>query len=81
MTKREREIERIESGDAWDDDDQVVEVEVAPRLDKVVPVRLSSQQWARLRREAARRGLGPSSLLRMWMTEKLEEADTRRRAV
>jgi hypothetical protein len=48
----EREIQRIEEGEAWDETDEVVEVEVKRPLDKVIPVRLPSDTWEELRREA-----------------------------
>lgn len=57
--------------DAWLADDEVVDMEVKRPLDKVIPVRLSSDKWARLRREAAHLGVGPSTLARMWILERL----------
>lgn len=73
-------IERIENADAWDEDDEVVDVEVTRPLDKVVPVRLSSETWDDLRREARELGIGPSTLARMWILEKLREKTTSRPA-
>ncbi len=57
--------------DAWLDDDEVVDMEVKRPLDKVIPVRLSSDKWAMLRREATQLGVGPSTLARMWILERL----------
>ena len=62
---------RTEEEDAWLDDDKVVDLDVKRPLDKIIPVRLSSDQWARLRREATELGVGPSTLTRMWILEKL----------
>ncbi len=77
MAKIEREVRKIEEDDAWDGSDEVVEVEVKRPLDKVVPVRLSSDKWAALRREAREIGVGPSTLARMWILEKLRQPSTR----
>jgi hypothetical protein len=64
---------RYEAGDAWDEADEVVKVEVKRPLDKVIPVRLSGEHWAELRREAQELGLGPSTLVRVWVLERLRE--------
>ena len=62
---------RYDVGNAWDDAAEVVEVEVKQPLDKIVPVRLSAEKWAALRRAAAELGVGPSTLARMWILERL----------
>lgn len=68
----EREIERIDQGgDAWEDTDAVVGIEVKQPLDIVVPVRLSTATWDGLYKEARQHGIGPSALVRMWVLEKL----------
>ena len=64
-------VKRIEGGHAWQDDDEVVDLEVKRPLDKVIPVRLASEQWRLLRREAQEMGIGPSTLARMWILERL----------
>jgi hypothetical protein len=74
MADVDAQVERIERGDAWDETDEVVEVEVKRPLDKAVPVRLSADKWEELRREARSLGIGPSTLIRMWVLEKLSEA-------
>ncbi|MBI4312641.1 MAG: hypothetical protein HY681_12790 [Chloroflexi bacterium] len=72
LTDMEREIARIDAGgDAWSEDDEVLEVEVKEPLDKVIPIRLSAAQWEQLRKEAKVVGVGPSTLARMWLLEKL----------
>jgi hypothetical protein len=73
MEDIERQVKRIEEGEAWEDDDEVVDVEVKRPLDKVIPVRLSSDKWEQLRREAQELGVGPTTLARMWILEKLRE--------
>jgi hypothetical protein len=73
-------MDRIEQGDAWLDSDEVVELDVKQPLDKVIPVRLSADKWAAVRREAREVGVGPSTLVRMWVLEKLREGAARRPA-
>ena len=69
----EKEIERLETSDAWDETDEVVQVEVKRPLDIVVPVRLSNDVWKALRAEAQAVGVGPSTLVRMWVMERLRQ--------
>lgn len=71
MSEIDEEVQKIEKGEAWEETDQVIEVEVRRRLDKVIPVRLPSDKWEDLRREARDLGVGPTTLARMWILEKL----------
>jgi hypothetical protein len=73
MANVDKEIERIEQGDAWDKADEVVQVEVKKPLDKVIPVRLSGEKWEELRKEARELGIGPTTLARMWLLERLRQ--------
>ncbi len=73
-------VEELEAGEAWLETDQVVDVEIKQPLDKVVPVRLAADRWEQLRCEARDRGIGPSTLVRMWVLEKLREV-TRNRQI
>jgi hypothetical protein len=73
MAEIDKEIERIEQGDAWEDTDEVVQVEVKKPLDKVIPVRLSAEKWEQLRKEARELGIGPTTLARMWILERLRQ--------
>ncbi len=73
MADLDREIERIEQDNAWDETDEVVQVEVKKPLDKVIPVRLSGDKWEELRREANELGIGPTTLARMWILERLRQ--------
>ncbi len=66
-------VKKIEEGGAWEETDEVVEVEVKRPLDKIVPVRLPSDKWEELRREARELGVGPTTLARMWILEKLRQ--------
>ena len=81
MHDTEREVARIEHGEAWQETDEVVAIEVKRPLDKVVPVRLSSEKWEELRREAGELGIGPTTLVRMWVLEKLREVARGRQSV
>lgn len=71
MNKRENEIKRIEQGEAWDESDEVIQLGVKTRLDKVIPVRLPTPEWEKLRQEAKSLGIGPTTLARMWIFERL----------
>jgi len=73
MAGMNKKIEKIEHGDAWDEQDEVVKVEVRKTLDKVIPVRLSGEKWEELRREANELGIGPTTLARMWILERLRQ--------
>ena len=73
MANLDKEIERIEQGDAWDKADEVVQVEVKKPLDKVIPVRISGEKWEELRKEARELGIGPTTLARMWLLERLRQ--------
>ena len=76
MSTREEELKEIETGEAWRETDEVVTVEVRRPLDKVVPVRLPSGKWEELRREARELGIGPTTLARMWILERLRQQVT-----
>jgi len=66
-------VERIEQGDAWDEADEVVQVEVKKPLDKVIPIRLPSEKWEQIREEARELGVGPTTLARMWILDHLRQ--------
>lgn len=80
MNDTEREIEQIEEGEAWEEADEVVEVEVKRPLDKVVPVRLASDTWEELRREARELGVGPTTLARIWILERVRQVALTRKS-
>lgn len=73
MSGIDEEVQRLEEGEAWEETDEVVEVEVKRPLDKVVPVRLPSGKWEELRREARELGVGPTTLARMWILDRLRQ--------
>ena len=66
-------VERIEQGDAWDEADEIVQVEVKKPLNKVIPIRLPSDKWEQIREEARELGVGPTTLARMWILDHLRQ--------
>jgi len=68
-------IEKIEKGDAWEDSDTVVELKVKKPLDKVIPIRIQEEHWRLLMSEAKQLGIGPSTLARMWIIERLRQTE------
>jgi hypothetical protein len=73
MAEFDKAINKIEQSDAWEECDEVVQIEVKKPLDKVIPVRLSADKWEELRREARELGIGPTTLARMWILERLRQ--------
>jgi len=73
MTDVDKRIKEIEQGDAWNEDDEVVQIDVKKPLDKVIPVRLSADKWEEIRKEARELGVGPTTLARMWILERLRQ--------
>ena len=73
MADLDKVVEDIERGDAWNESDEVVRVEVKKPLDKVIPVRLPADKWEQVREEARELGVGPTTLARMWILERLRQ--------
>jgi len=71
MADLDKVVEDIERGDAWNESDEVVHVEVKKPLNKVIPVRLPADKWEQIREEARELGVGPTTLARMWILERL----------
>ena len=71
MADLDKAVENIERSDAWNESDEVVRVEVKKPLDKVIPVRLPADKWEQIRQEARELGIGPTTLARMWILERL----------
>jgi hypothetical protein len=42
-------------------------------LQKIIPIRVSVDDWERIRKEASRKGIGVSTLTRIWIMEYLEK--------
>jgi 2-iminoacetate synthase ThiH len=73
MADVKKTVEQIEQGDAWEESDEVVKLEVKRPLDKVIPIRLSADKWEQIREEAHELGIGPTTLTRMWILEHLKQ--------
>ena len=73
MTEIDKAVEKIEQGNAWEETDEVVHVELKKPLDKVIPVRLPADKWEEVRQEARELGIGPTTLARMWILERLRQ--------
>jgi hypothetical protein len=73
MVNIKKTVDKIEQVNAWEDTDEVVKLEVKKPLDKVIPIRLSSEKWEQIREEARELGVGPSTLARMWILEHLRQ--------
>ncbi|MFC1967796.1 hypothetical protein ACFLVX_00180 [Chloroflexota bacterium] len=48
-------------------------VEVKRPLDKVIWIRLPADKWKQIRDEARELGVGPTTLARMWILERLRQ--------
>ena len=73
MADVKKAVEKIEQGNAWEDTDEEVKIEVKKPLDKVIPIRLSADKWEQIREEARELGVGPTTLARMWILEHLKQ--------
>jgi len=73
MADLDKVVESIEQGDTWEESDEVVRVEVKKPMDKVIPVRLPADKWEQIRQEATELGVGPTTLARMWILERLRQ--------
>jgi len=73
MNDLDKAVKDIEQGDAWDETDKVVQIEAKKPLDRVIPIRISTEKWEELRHEARDLGIGPTTLARMWILERLRQ--------
>jgi len=90
MTKREQQPKsripefksREEEAAFWDthsfadywDELTPVKVRFAKNLSEGITIRFDPETLAKLRQQAKRKGLGPTTLARMWILERLEQA-------
>jgi len=72
-------IEAFEAGEDIGTGERVA-MEVRRPLSKVVPIRMSEDQWELLAHEAQELGTRPTTLLRIWVMERLREAGRARTA-
>ena len=73
-------VAELEAGDDTPPAGPVRGVRVAQPLVKVIPLRMSDAQWRVLAREAEDLGLRPTTLMRMWVLERLRDAERGHRA-
>ena len=73
MKDLDKAVKDIEQGEAWDETDEVVRIEAKKPLDRVIPIRISTEKWEELRHEARELGIGPTTLARMWIIEHLRQ--------
>ncbi len=73
MADIDKAVEKIEQGNAWDETDEVVHLEVKKLLDEVIPIRLTADKWEQMREEARELSVGPTTLARMWILERLRQ--------
>lgn len=72
-------VEAFEAGEDIGMGEVVEGLRVQQPLGKIVPIRMSEDQWQALRREAGELGVRPTTLMRMWILERLREAARSRR--
>ena len=64
--------DKHDTGD-FEDEFRPVRVKFAKNLSSAVSIRLDTATLAELRKQAAKKGIGPTTLARMWILEHLEE--------
>jgi len=60
----------------FEDEFRPVSVEFSKNLSEVVSVRLGSETVTTLERQAQKKGVGLTTLIRMWLLERLDEQKT-----
>lgn len=68
-----------DTGD-YEDEFRPVRVKFAKNLSSAVSIRLDANTLDELRKQAAKKGIGPTTLARMWILEHLEAARPKARA-
>lgn len=63
-----------DSADYWDDMEDATDVEFEQRPKGAIAMRLDAADLTKLKRLATKQGVGYSTLIRMWVKEKLENA-------
>lgn len=75
---------RAEEAQFWDSHDfadywdewKPVKVRFAKNLSEGIHIRLDPETLSRVRSEVSQRGIGPSTLIRMWLLERLQGKQT-----
>lgn len=77
LNSREEEAEFWDTHDTADFEDEFecTEVRFAKNLSQGITVRFTAETLATLRATAQRKGIGPTTLARMWILERLEAID------
>ena len=77
---REEEAEWFDTHDMADyqDEFRTVKARFAKNLSENINIRLDRETLARLRQEAHAKGIGPTTLARMWILERLRTGDAGR---
>src|SRR5207244_3289203 len=73
--EQRRHVEHIDAGGDGAMEGTRYKLKIKQPLVKVVPIRMSDEQWRVLTREAEELGLRPTTLLRMWVLERLRTAE------
>jgi hypothetical protein len=73
MDNAEKSVKEVNSGNACDETNKVGHLETKKKLDKVIPVRLPSDKWELMSEQAHKLGIGPTTLARMWILERLRQ--------
>jgi predicted DNA binding CopG/RHH family protein len=76
---------REEEAEFWDTHDTTdyegefkpVRVRFARNLSHPIPVRLDAKTWEKLKLRAQKKGLGATTLARMWIIERLEQPEAK----
>jgi hypothetical protein len=75
-SEERRHVEQLEAGEVeLPTEGKLRRLRVRQPLEKVVPIRMSDEHWRILSREAEELGLRPTTLMRMWVLERLREAE------
>lgn len=79
FASREEEAEFWDTHDLADywDEFKPVDVRFAKNLSEGITIRLDSETLAKLRSRAKEKGIGPTTLARMWILERLQEEERR----
>ena len=82
FASREEEARFWDTHDTTDYEDEFrpVRVRFAKNLSEGITIRLSPETLATLRSEAREKGIGPTTLARMWILERLREPKERQSA-
>ena len=79
FSSRDEEAEWFDSHDMADyqDEFKTVKARFAKNLSQPLSIRFAPEVIAELRSQAKEKGVGPTTLVRMWVMERLREADQR----